>query len=206
MKKYMVFFIASIISIFAFAQVDIQVVNDKNSNSTTVIEKNDTTRIDIQANWNQGTIKYKFQSKSEKLDMNVYANDMNRLYTEIKYKDKSVVAFIDFNLGQMTTDDSAALNDLLMSLEPSFLANIQTLASELPQGTTNLDTLQSIANALVNHDGAHTDLNAPWKYIYFSLCLLTGEGVNCCHCMWIVEKTHSECVNLGDCKPSNTNQ
>lgn len=89
MKRLMIFLIVSLIFIFAFAQVDIQVVNDTNTNSTTIIEKNGTTRVDIHANWNQGTISYKFQSKSEKIDITVYANDTSRLYTEMKYKNKS---------------------------------------------------------------------------------------------------------------------
>ena len=200
MKKIFIFLIVSLISVFSFAKCDFfQVANDCNGNSTTVIAKNDTTSLDIHANWNQGNISYNFQSGSEKLDMLVYANDMTRLYTEITYKNKSALIYYDFNLGQMTTDDEAAFQALIQSINRNFLASCQLLLADMPQTTANLNLLYDIAYALVNHSA--TSPFDMWKYLAYSICYYSTLGdADCCHCLWIAEKTKSECVASGDCK------
>ncbi len=176
--------IISLISIFSFAECAyFQLTNDCNGNSTTVIAKNDTVTLDIHANWNQGNISYKFQSGPEKLDMTVYANDMNRLYTEITYKNKSAKIYYDFNLGRMTSEDIASLQALWQSINPDFLVNIEFLLADLPEGTPNLNFLANLTLALVTHDSSpvHTNIAFPWDYAAYMICMAArmagGEDV-----------------------------
>jgi len=181
MKKIVVFFVVSLISIFAFAScADFQLANDCNGNSTTVIAKNDTVRLDIHANWNQGIISYKFQSGPEKLNMSIYTNDMDRLYTEVTYKNKTARMYYDFNLAQMASDDMASLLSLIQSMNPTFLAQIQILADDLPSNTGNLNLLADLASALVtqNADVIHPmDIWGPGIYaVCYYACVIGGGG------------------------------
>ena len=173
MKKLVVFLIVSMISVLSFAGCTyFQLANDCNGNSTTLIAKNGLASVDIHANWNQGNVLCKFQSGPEKLDMTVYANDMTRLYTEITYKNKSAKIYYDFNLGQMNTENVASLQTLWQSINPSFLANIELLLADLPEGTSNLNLLGNLTLALVSHDSspAHTNFAFPWDYAAYSIC------------------------------------
>jgi hypothetical protein len=172
MKRLFVLFIVSLVSIFTFAKCDFfQIANDCNGQSTTVIAKNDTVSLDIHANWNQGNISYKFQSGPEKLDMIVYANDMNRLYTQVTYKNKSALMYYDFNLGQMTSNDIASLSTLWQSIDPTFLAKVELLFADLPQGTPDMNLIGNITLALFSHNSSPITVNAmPWDYAAYAVC------------------------------------
>lgn len=156
MKRFFVIFVLLSVSIFSFANCDFfQIANDCNGESTTVIARNDVVSLDIHANWNQGNISYKCQSGPEKLDMLVYTNDPNRLYTEIAYKSRSARMYYDFILGQMTIEDLNAFSSLIASIPSSFIANIQFLVDDLPEYNENTQLLRQLADALLNPNAAH---------------------------------------------------
>ncbi|NMB99987.1 MAG: hypothetical protein GYA35_06880 [Thermoanaerobaculaceae bacterium] len=177
MKKLAIFLIVCFISVFSFAKCDFfQVANDCNGQTTTVIAKNDTTSLDIHANWNQGNISYKFQSEPEKLDLLVYANDMSRLYTEITYKNKSAKIYYDINLAEMNVEDYQKLYGLLISLPPSFLDQVQELINNLPQNTDNLPTIKDFAQDILANEPA--EIMGIIRWLQYNECVLT-KAVGC---------------------------
>lgn len=174
MKRIVIVFVISLISMLTFAKCDFfQIANDCNGQSITVLAKNDTISLNIHTNWNQGNISYKFQFGSEKLDILVYTNDSTKLYTELTYKNKSARMYYDFNLEQMTMEDASCTFALVQSLTPVFLASVNALVSELPTFTENLQSIADLANALVNRQPPYHPNANIFQWIAYNACVIS---------------------------------
>lgn len=163
-----------------------QVTHDCNSHSTTTIAREGTTSMVVHANWNQGTISYKFQSGAEKLDMLVSpATDASRLDTTVSYRNKSAASYVELTEGAIGSDDTASLYDLLQSVTPSFFQDIHDLLADLPQSTMHLQELKDLSTALLSHlEPPHENMAWPWDYAAYSVCyfacLAGGDSSGSC--------------------------
>lgn len=177
MKRLFIFFIISLISVFSFAScASFQLANDCNGNSTTLIARNDGVTMNVHGNWNQGRATYKFQSGPDQLTFDVYSNDLSKLYTVISYKSKSAKVYYDFNLGQMSSDDYEALYQVLSSVPSAFFAQIELLADQMPDYTSNLQTLRDFASALLSHEPV--TVNGVITWYQYLVCTIT-KAVGC---------------------------
>jgi hypothetical protein len=158
--------------------------------------------LTVHANWNKGTISYKFQSGPEKLEMSVYADtDADRLDTSVSYKNQAASTFMDLSDGSFSSSDVGALAYLVQSITPSFLQNIQRLLAELPQSTMRLQALRKVATALLSRTEPSgpvvESLTMPWDYAAYAVCYAAwaaggdaADGEEVCYHKYIAKDWH----------------
>jgi hypothetical protein len=190
MKKIVLSLIVLLVSTFAFASCDyFDVTNDCNGNSTTINARNDAVTMDIHANWKQGTISYKFQSGSEKLDMDVSAPNANQIAVSLKYKNKMASFVANLDQGDISSADADALITLFASIDPTFLENIQTLIQGISGETTNIQEIKDIAQSLFTQ-------NEPRNILKIIIALIRiGKIIYCgIHCWGVSWSCFFNCV------------
>jgi len=213
MKKVIIFVVFNILAITLFASCPFfQISNDCNSNSTSIILKNESIDLDIHGNWKQGNISYKFQSGSEILFMNFSSTSENRIDLEVKYKNKAVSMYYDISSSQMIADDYDSFQNFWLAIPEDFREDISIILNEFPRSTDNLNYIYIMAYSLLNHISPHSLIEIGpgslipinfvgdiWDEINFILCCLKGVDPQCCHCLFIVKHTLNECRSSGDC-------